>query len=280
MNFRFLFVFLLLYSNSEKKMDWHIVVILLVSGTLVGIINTLAGGGSIVTMTMFMAFGLPINVANGTNRIAVLLQNLTASITFLRKKTFDLKHGLLLSIPVIVGNIAGSFVASYINDWVFKICFGVILLVIMVYLLLDTRIKLKAGNRLEIKPIHYFWFLLIGFYGGYIYIGIGYLILAIALWLMRMDLVTANAIKGFVILLATPFSLAVFMIMGNVDYTFGIIHGVGNMVGSFIASHYMADWGKNFIKIFMAVIVAICFADLIGWISLHDFFYTMMSIKE
>jgi uncharacterized membrane protein YfcA len=115
---------------------------------------------------------------------------------------------------------------------------------------------------------------------GYIYIGIGYLILAIALWLMRMDLVTANAIKGFVILLATPFSLAVFMIMGNVDYTFGIIHGVGNMIGSFLASHYMANWGKNFIKIFMAVIVAICFCDLIGVISLHDFFYSILSIKE
>ena len=95
-----------------------------------------------------------------------------------------------------------------------------------------------------------------------------------------MDLVTANAIKGFVILLATPFSLAVFMIMGNVDYTFGLVHGVGNMVGSFIASHYMANWGKNFIKIFMAVIVGICFCDLVGVISLHDFFYSLLSIKE
>ena len=166
-------------------MDWHIVIVLLISGTAVGIINTLAGGGSIITMTMFMAFGLPINVANGTNRIAVLMQNLAATITFIRKKSFNINHGLLLSIPVILGNIAGSFVASYINEWVFKICFGVILLVIMVYLLLDTRIKLKAGNRLEIKPLHYLWFFLIGFYGGYIYIGIGYLILAIALWIMR-----------------------------------------------------------------------------------------------
>ncbi|MBQ2026517.1 MAG: sulfite exporter TauE/SafE family protein, partial [Alistipes sp.] len=105
-------------------------------------------------------------------------------------------------------------------------------------------------------------------------------ILAIALWLMRMDLIMANAIKGFVILVATPFSLAVFMIMGNVDYTFGIIHGIGNMIGSFLASHYMADWGKGFIKIFMAIIVAICFADLVGVISLHDIFYSMLSLKE
>ena len=261
-------------------MDWHIAIVLLISGTAVGIINTLAGGGSIITMTMFMAFGLPINIANGTNRIAVLMQNLAATVTFIRKKSFNINHGLLLSIPVILGNIAGSFVASYINEWIFKICFGVILLVIMIYLVLDTRIKLKAGNNVDIKPLHYLWFFLIGFYGGYIYIGIGYLILAVALWVMRIDLVTANAIKGFVILLATPFSLAVFMIMGNVDYKFGLIHGLGNMIGSFLASHYMADWGKNFIKIFMAVIVAICFADLMEWISLHDFFYSLLSIKE
>ena len=261
-------------------MDWHIIIVLLLSGTLVGIINTLAGGGSIITMTMFMAFGLPIHLANGTNRIVVLMQNLAASLTFIRKKTFNLKQGALLSIPVIVGNIAGALVSHHMTDEVFKICFGAILLVIMLYLLFDQRIKIKEGHNFEIKPLHYLWFLLIGFYGGFIYIGIGYLILAITLWVMKMDLVTANAIKGFVILLATPFSLAVFMYMGEVDYTFGIVHGIGNMIGSFVASHYMANWGKSFIKIFIAVIVAICFCDLIEVISLHDFFYSLLSIKE
>lgn len=261
-------------------MDWHIAVALLVSGTIVGIINTLAGGGSIISMTMFMAFGLPINVANGTNRVAVLMQNLAATITFIRKKSFNINHGLLLSVPVIVGNIIGAIVASDIDEWVFKICFGVILLVIMVYLLIDHKLKPKEGHNIEIKPLHYFLFFLIGFYGGYIYIGLGYLILTITLWQMRMDMVTANAIKGFVILIATPFSLAVFMIKGNVDYAFGLVHGLGNMVGSFLASHYMTNWGKGFIKIFMAIIVAICFADLAGWISLHDFFYSLLSIKE
>ena len=260
-------------------MDWHIAIVLLVSGTLVGIINTLAGGGSIITMTMFMAFGLPIQTANGTNRLVVLMQNLAASITFIRKKSFNINHGLLLSIPVIIGNVAGAFASHLMNDWIFKICFGVILLVIMIYLIFDSRINIKEGHNIEIKPLHYLWFLLIGFYGGFIYIGIGYLILAITLWVMRMDLVTANAIKGFVILLATPFSLAVFMYMGDVKYLFGIVHGIGNMIGSFLASHYMANWGKTFIKIFIAVIVAICFLDLIEVISLHDFFYSMLPIN-
>ena len=263
--------------GKVMELDLSITLILVISGIIVGAINTLAGGGSVVTVTMFTALGLPITIANGTNRIAVFLQNFTATITFLRKGAFNLKHGLLLSVPVIVGNIAGSLVATHINDSVFKLCFGVILVIILLYLIFDSRIKIKEGHNLDIKPWHYLLFLGIGFYGGYIYIGIGYLILAITLWAMRMDIMTANAIKNFVIFVATPFSLAVFIINGQIDYLFGIPHGVGNIIGSFLASHYAAHLGKGFIKAFTLIIVLICFADLVGLISLHDIFAGMMT---
>ncbi|MBQ5635137.1 MAG: sulfite exporter TauE/SafE family protein, partial [Alistipes sp.] len=104
------------------ELDLNITIILIVSGIIVGAINTLAGGGSIVTVTMFTALGLPITIANGTNRIAVFLQNFTSTITFLRKGVFNLKHGFMLSIPVIIGNVVGSLVASNIDDRIFKIC--------------------------------------------------------------------------------------------------------------------------------------------------------------
>jgi uncharacterized membrane protein YfcA len=258
------------------------ILLLLGSGVIVGIINTLGGGGSIITMSLFQAMGMPIEVANITNRVPVVMQNFSATVSFMRKRMVDFRNGFLLSIPAILGTIAGTVVALQVDEMTFKICLSVVLAIILLYLILDKENNphIHEGHSLTLKWWHYILFFLVGFYGGYIYIGIGYLILAVTLWVMRMDLVTANAIKGFVILLATPFSLAVFMIMGNVDYTFGIVHGVGNMVGSFIASHYMANWGKNFIKIFMAVIVGICFADLVGVISLHDIFYSMLSIKE
>ena len=88
-------------------MSTDIIIMLVLSGIVVGVINTLAGGGSIITMTVFMVLGLPIGIANGTNRIAVFLQNFTASVTFIRKRMLDVKNGLLLSVPVIIGNIAG-----------------------------------------------------------------------------------------------------------------------------------------------------------------------------
>jgi uncharacterized membrane protein YfcA len=75
---------------------------------------------------------------------------------------------------------------------------------------------------------------------------------------------------------ATPFSLAVFIINGQIDYLFGIPHGVGNIIGSFLASHYASHLGKGFIKAFTLIIVLICFADLVGLLSLHDFFAQLM----
>ena len=163
-------------------MTYDIILLLLISGIVVGIINTLAGGGSVITMTVFMVLGLPITVANGTNRIAVVMQNLAATVTFIRKRMLDLKSGLLLAVPVIIGNIGGSFLATHINDTIFRICFGVVLFVILLYMIFDNHKKFHPVQSMKIKPMHYFWFLLIGFYGGYIYIGLGYLILAISLW--------------------------------------------------------------------------------------------------
>lgn len=251
---------------------------LLLSGIVVGIINTLAGGGSIITMTIFMVLGLPITVANGTNRIAVVLQNLAASMTFIRKRMFNVRSGLLLSIPVIIGNIGGSFLATHINDTIFRICFGVVLFLILLYMIFDNRKHFHAKESMQIKPIHYFWFLLIGFYGGFIYIGLGYLILAISLWTMKLDIVTANVLKGFVLCVAMPFSMVIFMIDGQVDYWFGLLHGAGNMIGAWLASHYFINWGGRFVKIFTMLIVLICFADLVGIISLQTIFSSILTV--
>ena len=128
------------------------IVLLLVSGVLVGIINTLGGGGSVITMSLFMAMGMPIGIANGTNRIAVLLQNLSATIAFLRKGMLHIKSGLLLSIPAIFGNIIGAMVATEVSESIFKICLSVVLLIILIYLVLGKdKQTVTGGHGLQIK---------------------------------------------------------------------------------------------------------------------------------
>ena len=252
-------------------MSTNEIVLLLLSGVLVGIINTLGGGGSVITMSLFMAMGMPIGVANGTNRIAVLLQNLSATIAFLRKGMLHIKSGLLLSIPAIFGNIIGAMVATEVSEAVFKVCLSVVLVVILIYLVLgkDNQ-QVAGGHGLKIKWWHYIWFFIIGFYGGYIYIGLGFLILAITIWTMNLDIVTANVIKGFVIFLSTPFALAVFIYNGQVEWVAGLLHGVGNILGAVMASHWAMSWGVKFVRWFTLAIIVVFFVDLMGWISLHD----------
>ncbi len=251
-------------------MTWNEIVLLLASGVLVGIINTLGGGGSVITMSLFMAMGMPIGIANGTNRIAVLMQNLSATVAFLRKGMLHVRSGLLLSLPAILGNIFGAMVATEVSDSVFKICLSVVLAIILVYLLLGKdNEQVTGGHGLKIKWWHYVLFFIIGFYGGYIYIGLGFLILAIAIWTMKLDIITANVIKGFVIFLSTPFALAVFIYNGQVEWMAGLLHGVGNILGALLASHWAMSWGVKFVRWFTLFIIVVFFIDLMGWISLQ-----------
>lgn len=254
------------------ELSGAIAVILIVSGVLVGFINTLAGGATIISMTTFMALGMPVIVANGTNRIAVVLQNLTSSANFFHKKMLDTRLGLKLSVPAIIGNILGSQLAATVNEEVFRICLAVVLFAVLGFMVLssDKRLKGDGSKVFKVRPIHYFWFFVIGFYGGYVYIGLGYLILAVTIASMRMDIMTSNAIKGFVVLVSTPFSLAVFMYNGDVNYTYGLVHALGNIIGAYLASQYAVGWGVRFLRLFMMIVIIICIADLFGLISLRN----------
>ena len=149
-----------------------------------------------------------------------------------------------------------------------------VLAIILIYLILDRdKVATPEGHKLKIKWWHYVWFFIIGFYGGYVYIGLGFLILAITVWSMDLDIVTANVIKGFVIFLSTPFALAVFIYNGQVAWMAGLLHGAGNILGAVMASHWAMNWGVKFVRWFTLFIIVVFFIDLMGWISLQ----TMLS---
>lgn len=259
-------------------MSTNEIILLLGSGVLVGIINTLGGGGSVISMALFMAMGIPVGVANGTNRVAVVLQNLSATVSFMRKRMVDFKSGFLLSIPAILGNVAGSLVASQVDEMTFKICLSVVLAVILIYLIIDRNGSphIHSGHGLNIRWWHYILFFIVGFYGGYIYIGLGFLILAVTIWTMKLDIVTANVLKGCVIFLSTPFALGVFLYHGQIDWMIGLLHGAGNIIGSVLASQWAVSWGVKFVKWFTLFVIVVSFVDLMGWISLQSMLSQML----
>jgi uncharacterized membrane protein YfcA len=255
-----------------------IILILLASGLVVGFTNTLAAGGSAISLTVFVALGLPVHVANGTNRIAIIMQNLSSTATFTRKGMLDWQGGLRLAIPVIVGSVAGSQIAATINETIFRICLAVVMVAVLIFTVFGNRMfRSRGGTIPRTGPLHWAVFFLIGVYAGYIYVGSGYLVLLAALGLLGQDIVGGNVLKNFVLLLAIPFSLAVFIVNGDVNWAYGSIHGVGNVVGAFLASNYAIGWGVKFLRWFLVGIVLVCLADVTGLISIRDAVLSIIS---
>jgi uncharacterized membrane protein YfcA len=244
----------------------------------VGFINTLAGGGSAISLTVFMALGLPVQMANGTNRIAIIMQNLSSTATFTRKGMVDWRNGIRLGIPTVVGSVAGAQIAATIDDRIFQICLAIVLGMVLLFTVFGNKLfKKNGGDTLRIKPLHYVVFFLIGIYNGYIFVGTGYLILLATMGLLSLNIVKSNVIKNFIILLAMPFSLAVFVINGEVNWAYGLIHGAGNVIGAFLASHYAIGWGTKFLRWFMVAVVLVCLADVVGLISIREFVLAIIS---
>ncbi len=256
-------------------MTWLITLLLISSGLLVGFINTLAGGGTIISISLFMFLGLPATVANGTNRIAVILQTLTSTASFKKQKVLDTRKGLLLGIPTAIGSILGAVIAVDIHEKTFEKAVGVIMLVMLFFIIYKPEYWLKGRKELVVKkitPWQIIMFFGIGLYGGFIHVGVGYFILAGLVLSAGYDLVKANALKVFIVLLYVPFTVLVFMWNKQINYQYGLIHAIGNIIGAWLASKYAVSWGANFVRWVIVVVILISSAQLFGLIDFKEIF--------
>jgi len=146
-------------------MEWIEITVLIVSGLLVGFINTLAGGGSIISLSVLMMLGLPATVANGTNRIAIAIQTLTAATSFRQQKVLPLRKAVYLSVPAIVGSVIGALIAVDINEAIFEKAIGVVMLIMLVFVLYKPQKYIYGRADIIEKPLNwktYIAFFLIG----------------------------------------------------------------------------------------------------------------------
>ena len=232
-------------------------IILVVTGVVAGFINTIAGGGSFLTVPVLIFMGLPPTVANATNRLGIFMQSLTAVKKFHSYGVFRLKFSLIIAIPATLGSILGAYAAMMISEAAFKKYFAAI----MVIMTLATFIK--PGKMLAERQIDYtlgrwaaIWivFFSIGFYGGFIQAGVGFLILA-GMLLTGFDFVVGNATKTFIILIFTFVSLLIFIYCGKVEYLPGLALGVGSMIGASLGSKATVEKGNVFVQRFVVVMV-------------------------
>jgi uncharacterized membrane protein YfcA len=248
-------------------MEWYYYLLTVLVGVFSGFLNTLAGSGSVISLAMLMFMGLPANVANGTLRIAILMQNIVGVSSFKKQKVFSFREGIWLAIPAVIGSLLGASLAIEINEEMMEKTIGIVLILLFFIVLYkpDAWIKGQAGlirSKPSFQQVIIFFF--IGLYGGFIQAGVGFFLLAGLVLGAGFDLVKANAIKVFIVLLYTPFALGVFIFNGQVDYKIGFILAIGNMIGAYIAANFAVSWGAKFVRYILLGVILFASMKFIG----------------
>jgi uncharacterized membrane protein YfcA len=245
---------------------WIELLALAVAGVVSGALNVVAGGGSFLILPILLFFGLPSALANGTNRVGVLSQNIAGVIGFHRYGAFDWGWALKASIPAMAGAAIGVWAALAIPDFAFRRILSVAMVALTIWSLVGQRGETVAPRELR-PPTHWFvvlGFFVVGLYGGFIQAGVGFLVLAITT-AAGMDLVRGNAVKLLSVLLLTVLSLVVFAGAGQVDWPRGIALGVGNWIGAVIGVRMAVLKGHAWLQ--QVVTVTIILFAILLWFN-------------
>ncbi len=256
---------------------------LILAGVLVGFINTLAGGGSIISLSLLMFFGLPAPVANGTNRVAIAIQNIAATTSFKQKKVLEWKKALLLSIPAIFGSVAGAVIAVDIDEHSFEVAIGIIMLIMAFVVLYKPGKYIYGKKEVREKPVNwkvYLIFFFIGIYGGFIHMGVGYFWLTGIVLGAGYDLVKANAIKVLLILAYAPFTIFVFYTNHQIRWDFGLVLATGSVIGALIASHMAVKRGVVFVKWVIIIVVIMTSIQMFGIYDIKGLFSGLLTTEN
>lgn len=240
-------------------MDWSFVLLVFV-GFLAGFINTIAGGGTLLTMPMLIFMGLPPNVANGTNRVAILIQTAIGVKGFQSKGVTTHPFSVYLGISALLGSLIGAQIAVDIKGELFNRILAVIMLLVVVLMLFKPKVPLTTlAERTKGKYLYgsIIIFFFLGIYGGFINAGIGFMMLIILPYVNRLSLVKSNATKVAVVCLYTIGAVFMFAINDKINWTYGLILAMGNATGAWVSSRWSVDKGDQMVKFFVVTMIAI-----------------------
>ncbi len=236
-------------------------------GFAAGFVNMFAGGGSSVTLPMLMFLGLPPSVANATNRVTILMQSIAGAGTFMKNKAMPVSGGWRMLVPSAAGALTGAFLAlkadeSFLKDFITGLMIAMLALVIF-----NPQAWIRKKSAPEIpRPgfLQYLLFFLIGIYGGFLQVGVGYLLLAGLVVGCKLDILGANAMKVVIILVYTVIAVAVFQAGSHIEWGIGLLMGVGSMAGAWAGAHFTLRGSATLIRYFLMAALTAMILKLLG----------------
>jgi len=240
--------------------QWSSYLLLFGVGSVAGVLNVVAGGGSFLTLPVLIFLGLPPTLANGTNRVGVVLQNVGAVWSFRRHGMIDWSYLLWAALPAMVGAVLGSWVALRVGDELFQNILVFLMVAVTLWTLWDplkkTQLKASGSSQTPVVAVLVAGFFLSGVYGGFVQAGVGFLILATTS-LAGLDLVRGNAVKVLSVLCFGVVSLGMFAWQDKVDWWIGLALGTGMALGGLVGVKLTVLKGHAWIKKVVTVTIIV-----------------------
>ncbi|VXC35479.1 putative membrane transporter protein [Flavobacterium sp. 9AF] len=228
-------------------------------GFIAGFLNTVAGGGTLLTLPTLIFMGLPAPLANGTNRIAILVQTFSAIRGFKSKGISTYPFSLYLGLSALIGSFIGAKLAIDIDGDTFNKILAVIMIMVLVTIIFNPNknyteiIERTTGKSLYISLVVFFF---LGIYGGFINAGIGFLILLVLPYINGLSLLKSNATKVFVVCVYTVGAVLVFAFEKQIDYMLAFILTIGNATGAWFGSRWSVKKEDKVIRLFLIITVS------------------------
>ena len=234
------------------------VFLLIIVGFFAGIINTLSGGGSLFTLPVLIFLGLPPSVANGTNRIAIVISSLGGVLGYQSKNINTVPFSIYLGISASIGSIIGAQIALQIDGAIFNKILAVIMIIVgLIILLRQNSLSSNLPERLTGKYLIYavLGFFIIGIYGGFINAGIGIVIMIFLNSLNRLSMLKTNATKVLIVMIYSAVALIFFAFNNAVNWRLGLLMALGTLFGAWWASRWSIKKGDKVIRIAMLLTI-------------------------
>jgi uncharacterized membrane protein YfcA len=230
------------------------------AGFVASLVNTLAGGGSFLTLPLLIFLGLPAAEANGTNRLGVVAQNVAAVWGFARQGVMDWRLALRAALPATVAAVLGAWLALEVGDREFRRILAFLMVAVTLWTLVAPALaRRRAASTVPRPPrpqLAFWMFVAAGLYGGFVQAGVGFLLLA-ATTLAGLDLVRGNAVKVLVVLLVTAAALALFAWDGKVRWMEGVALAAGSVGGSLVGVRLALAKGERWLRWFATAAVLV-----------------------
>ncbi|MDA3816460.1 MAG: sulfite exporter TauE/SafE family protein [Prolixibacteraceae bacterium] len=232
-------------------------IILIAAGIASGFINVVAGGGSLITLPVMIFLGLPPTVANASNRVALMAQNVVSVSNFKRKKVSPGSFGIYLGISALFGAIIGAQLAVDIPEELFSRILSIVMVIVAVLIVLSPSINSDQLERItgKYRIFGIIAFFFIGIYGGFLHAGVGFIMILSLVKINRLSLVKTNSIKVLVALIYTAAALVVFIFQDVINWQAGLVLGIGSATGGWLGSTFSVKKGDVWIKRILLVAI-------------------------